>query len=447
MGTVHLGQILGGAGFARLVAIKRMHPHIVAEPGALQMFRDEARLSARVRDPHTVATLDVVEHGGELLLVMDYVHGATLALLMELARSIGAPVPVEVTLAVAIDVLGGLQAIHEATDEHRQPLAIVHRDVSPQNVLVGVDGMARVLDFGIAKAAGRLQTTQQGYLKGKLAYMAPEHVRHEEVGARADQYAAAVVVWELLTGSQLFDGRSEGAILAKVLEGVVVAPSRYAPEIPAALDDVVMRGLSRDPAARFASCREMALALRGVAGVAGVADADAVGRWVTTLAGKSLAEQAAQVARVESGMANTAKTAAPEQTHTLTATKVSSPPSAEPPRARWLLPVVVLALTAASVLTFALRAGKRATPAASNTDHALVIAAAPTDAGGDLLAVSVQDAAPPVAASVASASPSVKGVSTGRPKLGPTRKGTRPNCNPMFTVDDNGIQRVKPECL
>ena len=147
-------------------------------------------------------------------------------------------------------VLHGLHAAHEARDEQGAPLQIVHRDVSPQNVLVGVDGTARVLDFGVAKAAGRIQTTREGQLKGKIAYMAPEQIRGV-VDRTTDVYAASVVCWEALTAKRLFHGESEVEVMGKVLDAKVPPPSAYVEEIPPALEAIILRGLDRDPAKRF----------------------------------------------------------------------------------------------------------------------------------------------------------------------------------------------------
>jgi len=211
MASVHLGRVLGDAGFARTVAIKRLHPHVSATPGAVERFMDEANVTSRLRHRSIVSTLDVVRDEGELYLVMEYVHGAALSLLADRAREGSAPIPLPIVSAIVADVLSGLHSAHEAIDESGTPLAIVHRDVSPHNVLVGTDGTSRVLDFGIAKASVRVQTTQQDQLKGKLRYMAPEQVLDAELDARTDQFAAGIVLWELLTGRRLFDGTSEGA--------------------------------------------------------------------------------------------------------------------------------------------------------------------------------------------------------------------------------------------
>ena len=155
MATVHLGRLLGPSGFARRVAIKRLHPQFAADEEIASMFAEEARLSARIAHANVVAMLDVVSADKELLLVMDYVHGETLSRLLSHARKDGVPVPVPIVVTVLADVLHGLHAAHEATGEDGAPLRLVHRDVSPQNILVGTDGVARVVDFGIAKAVGQ----------------------------------------------------------------------------------------------------------------------------------------------------------------------------------------------------------------------------------------------------------------------------------------------------
>jgi hypothetical protein len=189
-----------------------------------------------------------------------------------------------------------LHAAHEAKSEQGQSLNIVHRDVSPQNVLVGIEGVARVLDFGVAKAIGRVQTTREGQIKGKLAYMPPEQLRGGRVTRQADVYAAAVVTWEALTGARLFSGEHEGALVTSILMHPIRAPSEVAPHLPAAFDAVVMRGLDRDPAKRYATAREMALDLERCAGVASTSE---VGEWVESLAGTELSKRAALMAAIE----------------------------------------------------------------------------------------------------------------------------------------------------
>ena len=209
MATVHLARQLGAAGFARIVAVKRLHERYARDPEFVAMFLDEARLVGRIRHPNVVQTLDVVaeknaDGGSELFIVMEYVHGESLVRLLAAARTKDEPVPLKIASAIMIGALQGLHAAHEAKSEAGQPLNIVHRDISPHNILVGIDGVARVLDFGVAKASERVSSTTKGEVKGKLAYMAPEQLNGGEADRRTDVFAAGIVFWEVLAGQRLF---------------------------------------------------------------------------------------------------------------------------------------------------------------------------------------------------------------------------------------------------
>ncbi len=296
MATVHIGRLLGPVGFCRTVAVKRLHPMFARDPEFVSMFLDEARLAARIRHPHVIQTVDVVATKGELFVVMDYVEGESLSRLMRALRERGDLMPLRVVSAIVSGALQGLHAAHEAKDERGDDLGIVHRDVSPQNVLVGIDGLARVLDFGIAKATGRMQTTREGQVKGKLAYMAPEQVHGETMTRTADIYAAAIVAWEAITAQRLFRADSESAVLAKVLAGEVAPPSSLVPEVPKQLDAVIMRGLARDPALRFATAKEMAQALEKCVPPASSAE---VAEWLAPILGPLVADRATLVAQIE----------------------------------------------------------------------------------------------------------------------------------------------------
>jgi eukaryotic-like serine/threonine-protein kinase len=298
MASVHFGRLLGAAGFSRTVAIKRLHPHLADEPEFLSTLIDEARLAARIRHPNVVPTLDVVAEQGELLVVMEYVRGESLARLLRAESMAGRRLPLPIASAIAMGALHGLHAAHEATSDHGVPLGIVHRDVSPQNILVDVDGAARVIDFGVAKAAGRLQTTQEGVIKGKIAYMAPEQIAGHEVTRSADVYAMAVILWEMLAGQRLFGAENDAAVMAQVLAGVTDPPGRHAPDLPARLDALVMKGLALRPADRFESAREMAELLVRIAPPAMPLD---VGTWCQTVAHGSLATRGTLLAEIESG--------------------------------------------------------------------------------------------------------------------------------------------------
>jgi serine/threonine protein kinase len=296
MATVHFGRLQGAAGFARSVAIKRLHPQYARDPDFVEMFLDEARLAARIAHPNVVPTLDVVAQGDELLLVMDYVRGSALSRLLRTLTQLGERMPARIAAAIAAGVLRGLHAAHEATNELGEPLEIVHRDVSPQNVLVGTDGIPRVLDFGVAKAAGRVQTTREGQLKGKLAYMAPEQITTGSVTRKTDIYAAAVVLWEMLTGRRLFRADNEGKLLALVLDGDVHPPSALVEGLNEGFDRVVLRGMDRDPAKRYSTAREMAIDVESVVGIAPSAE---VGEWVEALAADELRERTARIEEIE----------------------------------------------------------------------------------------------------------------------------------------------------
>lgn len=297
MATVHLGRMLGPVGFSKTVAIKRLHPHLSRDPEFVSMFLDEARLAARIQHPNVVATLDVFAAEGEVFLVLDYVQGESLSHLLKATRIKGTRVSPRIVSSILVNALHGLHSAHEAQDEHGRQLGIVHRDVSPQNLLVGIDGVARVLDFGVAKAAGRLQSTRDGQLKGKLAYMAPEQIRGDEVDRRTDIYAAAVVLWEGLVGRRLAHGTNEGQVLASVLAGGFPAPSRAAPGVTAGADDIVLRGFALDRNQRFATAREMAIALERALGVASPFE---VAEWVQSVGAETLAIRAARVREMES---------------------------------------------------------------------------------------------------------------------------------------------------
>jgi serine/threonine-protein kinase len=296
MATVHFGRLQGAAGFARSVAIKRLHPQYAKDPDFVGMFLDEARLAARIAHPNVVPTLDVVAQGDELLLVMEYVRGSSLSRLLRTLTQKGERMPPHIAAAIAAGVLRGLHAAHEAKSETGEKLEIVHRDVSPQNILVGTDGIARVLDFGVAKAAGRVQTTREGQLKGKLAYMAPEQITTGAVTRKTDVYAAAVVLWEMLTGRRLFRADNEAKLLALVLDSEVFPPTALVDNLPEGFDPVVFRGLDRDPAKRYATAREMAI---DVEAVVGIAPSTEVGEWVELVAADELRERANRIEEIE----------------------------------------------------------------------------------------------------------------------------------------------------
>ncbi|HEY0251055.1 MAG TPA: serine/threonine-protein kinase, partial [Kofleriaceae bacterium] len=197
MATIHIARLVGDEGFTRIVAAKRLHPEFAEDSEFVSMFLDEARIASKVHHRNVVPVLDVVTTGDEVVLVQEYVHGAPLHWLLRTAHEAKTHVPINIAVSVACQVLAGLQAAHETTDEMGEPLGVVHRDVSPQNVMVATDGTARLLDFGIAKATMAAHITREGMFKGKLAYSAPEQIRGQAT-QQSDIYSLSVVLWELL---------------------------------------------------------------------------------------------------------------------------------------------------------------------------------------------------------------------------------------------------------
>ncbi|MFO0763127.1 MAG: protein kinase [Byssovorax sp.] len=289
MATVYLGQVRGAAGFRRQVAIKRAHPHLLENPTFKQMLVDEARLASRIHHPNVISVLDVEERAGELLLVMDYVEGAALSDLLSRCQDADRKLPARVALRVALDACAGLHAAHELCDEHGRPLGLVHRDISPHNILVGVDGAARIADFGIAKHAEGGVSTTTGSLKGKIGYMAPEYVEHGVLDARSDVFALGIVVWESLANRKLFRGQNEVDTLRRIVSAEAPPLSAVAPWVGARLDDVLAAALARLPSERFDSARAFGNALESAARKDDlIAPAGEVARFVEELVGPSL---------------------------------------------------------------------------------------------------------------------------------------------------------------
>ncbi|HEY8079382.1 MAG TPA: serine/threonine-protein kinase [Labilithrix sp.] len=295
MATVYLGRMLGAIGFARTVAIKKLHPQFAKDPEFVGMFVDEARLAARIQHPNVVQTLDVVVSSGEVLLVMEYIAGETLSRLARAAREAGQKIAPRIGATVVASALQGLHAAHEACDESGSNLAIVHRDVSPQNIVVGADGVSRVIDFGVAKAVSRMQTTGEGKVKGKLSYMAPEQLLSLPITRAADIFSAGVVLWEILTGERLLKADNEGQLVMKLLDGKFAPPSSLA-DVSKELDEVVLRALARAPEERWATALDMAKALERVVGTSSTSE---IADWVKGAAGPALLERAARVRSLE----------------------------------------------------------------------------------------------------------------------------------------------------
>lgn len=273
MATIHIARLMGDEGFSRIVAAKRLLPEFAEDSDFVAMFLDEARIASKVHHRNVVPVLDVVTTQDEVLLVQEFVHGAPLHWLLNKTRQLKERIPVDIAVAIASQVLAGLHAAHEMVDEMGMPLHVVHRDVSPQNVMIATDGTARLLDFGVAKASMAAHTTREGTYKGKLAYSSPEQLRGKAT-RQSDLYALAVVLWELIVGHRMHGAQSETELVATIMNGQLptiaetLAPEREWQAIGddtwqqlEAVDAVVTRGLAIDVAQRWKTAVEMEEAL------------------------------------------------------------------------------------------------------------------------------------------------------------------------------------------
>ncbi|MCH9685215.1 MAG: protein kinase [Deltaproteobacteria bacterium] len=287
MGKVLLAQRHTEFGFQRLFALKMMHPHMVQDEDLRGMFLDEAALASRIHHPNVAAIVDLGVDDDRPFVVIQYVEGCSF---YQLQRGWEGPRPIAMVLPILIDTLAGLQAAHELTDDDGNPLRFIHRDVSPENILVGVDGIARITDFGVAKARGRITCTRKGVRKGKLLYLAPEQLLESpDMDARVDVFAAGVVLWNALTGKRLFSAESPAGIMRNILEADIPPPSSLDSRINGCLDEICLRALARDPQERYPSARAMADDLRAFGTEYGLlAPTYEIGHWVEVAAGEGL---------------------------------------------------------------------------------------------------------------------------------------------------------------
>jgi len=263
MGEVYLATMSGAEGFTRKVALKVLHPHLSEDVSFVQVMVEEAKLTVLLNHPNIVQVYNLRKYNDLLYLVMEYVAGKSLNAVSNTYHQRGAQVPVNMVVYILCQVLQGLAYAHELNDGQGCPLQIVHRDISPQNILITKEGWVKIIDFGIAKAATRLGQTSPGILKGKMAYTAPEQLKGQ-VDARSDLFAVGVLLWESLTGIPLFLGPSELATMHKLMVFEPGSIPSIRPEVTPALDAIARRALAKEPDARFQTAREFEAALREV---------------------------------------------------------------------------------------------------------------------------------------------------------------------------------------
>jgi eukaryotic-like serine/threonine-protein kinase len=417
MATVYLARLTGMGGFQRFVAMKRLHPHLASEREFVEMFLDEARIAARIHHPNVVPILEVGASQVGYFLVMEYIEGDTLARLLARASSTSKRLPVSIALRIAIDMLSGLHAAHELRDDQNEPVNLVHRDVSPQNVLVGQDGIARITDFGVARAASRLNATRAGQLKGKIAYMAPEQAAGaEQLDRRADVFSAGVVIWESLAQKRLFKAENEAATLSRVIAEPVPLLTQVAPQVSSEVSQVVMRALDRDPDKRFPNCAAFADALEAAAALNDkVATPRELASYVNEVMGQEIAQQRESIrtwlahseppgAELASGAMSSVSAAAMSMPGFVEPSRSSlsnTPPPLPPPPAPSRTPLVLGALllfgllsVGGFMLTRSARLGEPAAATQAPAAQTSPLVPAPSAAPGPVAAATETPAAP-----------------------------------------------------
>jgi hypothetical protein len=297
MATVYLARAEVVHGVTREFAVKLMHAHLRGDPDWAAHLLHEARIAARIRHPNVVQVVEAGDDPLGLFLVLEYIEGDTLSGLTRALRKQGKQLPLSMSGRILLDSLAGLHAAHELLDESGQPLQLVHRDFSPQNILVGVDGVGRLTDFGIAKATGG-QVTATGMLKGKVSYMSPEQARGRAVDRRCDVWAAGVIAWELLAGQRLYPNRNDTETLLAVVSNTPPRLREVRPDIPPALDALVAEALTPNVAERCPDARQFRERLETAwKAFAGLADAATIGPFVAEAVSESLAKRKTALVR------------------------------------------------------------------------------------------------------------------------------------------------------
>ncbi|MFT3772051.1 MAG: serine/threonine-protein kinase [Minicystis sp.] len=295
MATVWAARQRGSRGFQKTVAIKTMLPTLSEDPQFEQMFLDEAALAAKIHHPHVCEILDLGEQDEILYIVMEWIDGEALSVIHKAARKNQAQLPIRLTMRMLAQACGGLHAAHELKDENDIPLQLVHRDVSPQNILVTYDGIVKLVDFGVAKAMGRAGgETSAGQLKGKVPYMSPEQARGGLVDRRTDVFAMGIVLYKMATGLHPFMGENDLVTMRNIISRPLLPPRVKNPSFPAEVEQVLIKCLQKDPDKRYQTMAELGAAIERAGATLGPGDED-LGTYVRTLMGERGAKRRAAV--------------------------------------------------------------------------------------------------------------------------------------------------------
>ena len=257
MAEIFLARQMGLEGFEKPVVLKRIRPHLSDKKSFVKMFLNEAKLAAQLNHHNVVQILDLGKVGDSYFIAMEYLFGRDMRRVVPKAELQGISFPIVYACKIASQVLEGLFYAHQKTDAHGQPLGIVHRDVTPENIFVTFDGGVKILDFGIAKAANIVESTRAGEIKGKLSYMSPEQCAGRPLDHRSDIFSLGVVLYEWVTGFKLFTGESDIAVLKSITDGKIYRPSYFKADVPEAVEQILMRALEKNPDDRYQSAWEM----------------------------------------------------------------------------------------------------------------------------------------------------------------------------------------------
>jgi serine/threonine protein kinase len=257
MAEVFLARQEGLEGFEKTICIKRIRPHLSSQASFVRMFLNEAKLAAQLNHPNIVQIYDLGRVNDSYFIAMEYISGRDMSRIIPKAEKAGISFPMIYALRIASNVCEGLYFAHTKTDAYGNPLNIVHRDITPENILVSFSGTVKIVDFGIAKANSQLEQTRAGEIKGKLSYMSPEQCMGHPLDARSDIFSFGSVVYEWITGYKLFTGENEMAILKSIIDGKIYPPSYFKEDVPEAVERILMKSLEKDKTKRYQSAWEM----------------------------------------------------------------------------------------------------------------------------------------------------------------------------------------------